>query len=969
AVSGSGWIAGHSVAEGLSFPFVLPPGGAMTPLPPPGGASAIAADIDLAASWVAGYTLGPFRPLVWAIRREGGEVYGEVAELPLPGGDWGIANGVNGLGHVAGTAFAADNLPHAVLWRPAAGGAYEIVDLGVGYAQAVSEAGVVVGSLVRGGAGQAFALVRGETVLLPHPPGCAGCQSFAWAASATGLVAGQVSTRDGGKQALLWDLEELEAGPVVLAEYLPDGLAGEAVLDAATSVNEAGEVLAAGEIGGRRFQVLFAPRAEVVLDGDGNGIRDACEARALRLQVETARLDPGEETRAYAIVTTQGGAEVDVTATAPAVRFLAYPDGVVAVSRDGTVRALAAGRATVRADFGSLSTTAQVTVGRFLRACIGSWHGTESSPLSVTLDAHCSDGSEAIVAARWTVSGGKVLQGMTVTHRFAAAGRHQVTLEVEDAAGRRVQTTETIDLWEELTPNVFRRGDANGDGRFDLSDAVRTLEVLFAGRGTLDCEDAADANDDGAVNVSDPIFSLSHLFTGGEAPPFPGAVACGSDLRLDGLGCANAPACAGNEPRDPVTGFRPDDYDYEKLDTWTRERPRQPGRPMHTGVGAGEVWTLPPDTDDPRDEPGPVVYGEELEGIDRPLIVVPGIMATALVDPATGSQVWPPYSEGAGGRRPITDLIKVQNKVPDFRGAAGLVRGFYNELIAFLQREMGYKLGETLFVFPYDWTRSNIDSGRKLAAFIRVVQSSRNPPWPDVDVIAHSMGGIVTRTAVIFNGAPVNRTVYLASPHYGASKAYFALHPDIAPPLSNNPWVGWAIAWVWDALVRGQNEESLNDGLRTTAQGMDSAWELLPDDFYFRRAGSPATAYGQMLVNPFHCYSYYEPTSFRDPGLNARAMRGMYFKEDLGELLPGRLNAILYNDVEETLDRVDWTIKWYWASPGFDDPYDSGLHGDGTVPARSGFGPGPSIQVPGLHTAIPNLRPTWNVIATFLSRT
>jgi hypothetical protein len=64
----------------------------------------------------------------------------------------------------------------------------------------------------------------------------------------------------------------------------------------------------------------------------------------------------------------------------------------------------------------------------------------------------------------------------------------------------------------------FRRGDANADGRYDLSDAVFTLSFLFLGGSTPPCLDAVDADDNEALEITDAIFSLNFLFLGGPPP-------------------------------------------------------------------------------------------------------------------------------------------------------------------------------------------------------------------------------------------------------------------------------------------------------------------------------------------------------------------------------------------------------------------------------------------------------------------
>jgi hypothetical protein len=84
--------------------------------------------------------------------------------------------------------------------------------------------------------------------------------------------------------------------------------------------------------------------------------------------------------------------------------------------------------------------------------------------------------------------------------------------------------------------SVFVRGDSNGDGRVDVSDARRTLGYLFLGEAAPACLDAADANDDGIILITDPIFTLNYLFTGGKALPPPNP-AEGEDPTEDALGC------------------------------------------------------------------------------------------------------------------------------------------------------------------------------------------------------------------------------------------------------------------------------------------------------------------------------------------------------------------------------------------------------------------------------------------------
>ncbi len=73
----------------------------------------------------------------------------------------------------------------------------------------------------------------------------------------------------------------------------------------------------------------------------------------------------------------------------------------------------------------------------------------------------------------------------------------------------------------------YARGDANGDGRRDLSDAVSILAFLFQGGAAPPCKSVADSNGDAKQDIADAIFLLLYLFDGGSAPD-PEPVHCSS---------------------------------------------------------------------------------------------------------------------------------------------------------------------------------------------------------------------------------------------------------------------------------------------------------------------------------------------------------------------------------------------------------------------------------------------------------
>jgi hypothetical protein len=224
--------------------------------------------------------------------------------------------------------------------------------------------------------------------------------------------------------------------------------------------------------------------------------------------------------------------------------------------------------------------------------------------------------------------------------------------------------------------------------------------------------------------------------------------------------------------------------------------------------------------------------------IRRPLVVVPGILGSDLwtTTPAgrQRSRLWPPYTAGSGSPE-LTAISKLDPEVPKLATADAIFLMVYGELLAAL-RQMGYEDGagrpRSLWVFPYDWTQSCDDCGRELAAFITgVVLPSRDPPWDGVDIINHSMGGLVTRSAKQLHGAPIVRSAYIASPHNGSVNAYLALHPAIGVPFFDR-----GLELILSKILNSPRPLSL---LQQQVVKWKSAYDLLPDDNYQRNQSDP----------------------------------------------------------------------------------------------------------------------------------
>ncbi|MDP3741088.1 MAG: right-handed parallel beta-helix repeat-containing protein, partial [bacterium] len=97
----------------------------------------------------------------------------------------------------------------------------------------------------------------------------------------------------------------------------------------------------------------------------------------------------------------------------------------------------------------------------------------------------------------------------------------------------------------------------------------------------------------------------------------------------------------------------------------------------------------------------------------------------------------------------------------------------YDNLLDTLEAN-GYQRGVSLFTFPYNWRNSNVDTALLLRDKIDLVQEICQ--CDKVDVVAHSMGGLVARQYVQSENyeEDIDQMMFLGTPHFGAPKSYLA---------------------------------------------------------------------------------------------------------------------------------------------------------------------------------------------------
>jgi pimeloyl-ACP methyl ester carboxylesterase len=153
----------------------------------------------------------------------------------------------------------------------------------------------------------------------------------------------------------------------------------------------------------------------------------------------------------------------------------------------------------------------------------------------------------------------------------------------------------------------------------------------------------------------------------------------------------------------------------------------------------------------------------------------------------------------------------------------------------------GYEENKTLFAFPYQWRNSNVISAGYLKSKINEVKSICE--CEKVDIVAHSMGGLVTRYYVESDDYEndIDQIVFLGVPHKGAPKAY--LQWEAAEGFERFEKLA-KIYFSIEAHLLGY--DSLFKYIQNKVKSVE---QLLPDYAYLRDAG-------EISLRPYDKISY-----------------------------------------------------------------------------------------------------------------
>ena len=187
-----------------------------------------------------------------------------------------------------------------------------------------------------------------------------------------------------------------------------------------------------------------------------------------------------------------------------------------------------------------------------------------------------------------------------------------------------------------------------------------------------------------------------------------------------------------------------------------------------------------------------------------PVIVIPGLFGSRLIDRDTGEEIWPGKASKLifGQYRDLEMAIyaetltpKPSQLIPGGITETAVGQDFYGRLLNTLQKYGGYQPSELnhvlkdpterrLYIFDYDWRQDNVVTAGLFADFIQQIRMDYANPNLKVDIIAHSMGGLMARyylrygrqdvlndnkLKVTWAGAStINKMILLGTPNLGS---------------------------------------------------------------------------------------------------------------------------------------------------------------------------------------------------------
>ena len=223
-----------------------------------------------------------------------------------------------------------------------------------------------------------------------------------------------------------------------------------------------------------------------------------------------------------------------------------------------------------------------------------------------------------------------------------------------------------------------------------------------------------------------------------------------------------------------------------------------------------------------------------LENSKNPVLIIPGLMGTEIKN--GDDLLWLDLDEMLldvgdeflddlqfNSNLTPTENLYIANTIKRIEPAIGLVDFDYIDGLIKEFKRQEYVENETLFTFPYDWrygVSGKFEDGTTVIDLLKqkIEQIIQETGKDRVDVVAHSMGGLLLKKYVMenHNNHYIDKVVFVGVPNNGA--------PTTIKTLIEGDDFG--IPWL------SQKE------IKKIAKNMPSAYDLLPSQEYYNNNGS-----------------------------------------------------------------------------------------------------------------------------------
>lgn len=176
----------------------------------------------------------------------------------------------------------------------------------------------------------------------------------------------------------------------------------------------------------------------------------------------------------------------------------------------------------------------------------------------------------------------------------------------------------------------------------------------------------------------------------------------------------------------------------------------------------------------------------------NPVILVPGLTGSELLHKETGERVWfrAIKSKKEDLRLPISaDLSKNRDDlIPGdilrtIKVGPFAITDVYGGFVASMQARGGYTeekwaspsangYRDALYVFTYDWRLDAVDNARRLFNDVEALKIKLKKPDLKFDIVAHSLGGIISRYAAMYGNADLPTDMRGIKPTWAGAKHF-----------------------------------------------------------------------------------------------------------------------------------------------------------------------------------------------------